>query len=170
LSNPCAINAECYPANHRAECRCPPGLEGNPRVRCEPVGCKSDNDCPLDKACVDRQCINPCLIGQPCAPNADCFVLQHRPQCRCPQGLEGDPRVYCRPPEPEAQPECRQDPDCPSGLACINEHCQNPCRVLNPCHPTANCRVINTSPVRTMICECPPGTLGDGYSACGKQN
>ncbi len=122
----------------------------------------------MDKACVNKQCINPCIYQNPCAPNAECFVLSHRPQCRCPPGTEGDPRSYCRPPAVEAEPECRTDPECPSGLACIYERCQDPCRVLSPCHPSAQCRVINTSPVRTMICECPPGTVGDGYSQCGE--
>jgi hypothetical protein len=60
------------------------------------------------------------------------------------------------------------DPDCPPGYACINQHCEDPCRVINPCHVTAICKVVNTSPVRTMTCVCPPGTIGDGYSACGE--
>ncbi len=168
LKNPCAVNAECYPSNHKAQCRCPPGLEGNPLIKCETSGCKSDSECPLDKACVDRQCVNPCLYNNDCAPNADCFVLTHRPQCRCPSGFLGNPREYCRRPEPEAQPECFTDPDCPRGLACIDSSCRNPCSTLNPCHPSAQCQVIDTSPIKTMICICPSGTIGDGYSQCGE--
>jgi hypothetical protein len=168
IQNPChPTTAECFATNHRAECRCKPGLEGNPLVRCETVGCKSDNECPAHLACINRQCVDPCLHSNPCAANAICFVQNHRPFCRCPPGLEGNPNEYCTRPVIEAEPECRLDPDCPAGLACINERCQNPCVVLNPCHPTARCRVLNTSPVRTMICECPPGTYGDGYNQCG---
>lgn len=166
LQNPCAVGAECYPLNHKAECRCPPGTEGDPRVRCKPVGCQSDNECPLDRACVNRECVNPCTYNNPCASNAICEVFNHRPQCRCPQGFEGNPREYCRRPVVEAEPECRRDADCSPGLACIQERCQNPCSVLNPCHQTAICRVINTLPVRTMICECIPPLVGDGYSGC----
>ncbi|CAG0880783.1 unnamed protein product [Cyprideis torosa] len=156
LQNPCAINAECYPENHRAQCRCPPGYEGNPLVQCLPEGCQGDHECPLDKACINRQCVNPCLYQNPCAPNAVCFVTNHRPQCRCPPGLTGDPRQYCERPIPPPEPECRTDADCGTGLACINERCQNPCQLLNPCHPTAVCTVIDILPVKTMSCECPP--------------
>ncbi len=167
VNNRCHISAECFALNHQAQCRCPPGTTGDPySTGCRPEGCSSDNECPFDMACISRNCVNPCIYSNPCAPNAECFVTNHRPQCRCPPGLEGNPREYCRAPQVEAEPECRQDADCSSGLACIDQRCQNPCRVLNPCNPTANCRVIDTLPVRTMICECPPGTYGDGYTAC----
>ncbi len=168
IRDPCSVDAECYPANHRAQCRCRPGYELGPGNRCIPIGCRSNEECPLDKACVNRQCVDPCVYQSDCAPsNAECFVMDHRPHCRCLPGFIGDPRVRCERPAPEVQPECRVDSDCPSGLACINERCQNPCTVLSPCHPSAICRVINTVPVRTMICECPPGLIGDGYSQCG---
>ncbi len=167
IKNPCAVNAECYPSNHKAQCRCPPGLEGNPLSKCDTPGCKSDNDCPLDKACNSGQCINPCLYSSQCAPNAICFVLSHRAQCRCPQGYTGNPNEYCELPRPEAQPECLKDADCYSGLACIDQRCQNPCLSLNPCHSSANCKVVDSLPLKTMICQCPPGTIGDGYTPCG---
>ncbi len=154
--------------NHKSECRCLQGFEGNPRTRCETPGCKSNDECPLDKACISRQCVNPCAYDHPCAPNAECFVLTHRPQCRCPQGLVGDPHSYCQRPVVEAEPECRKDADCHSNLACINEKCQNPCTVLNPCHPSAICKVLNTLPIRTTTCECPYGTIGSGYELCSK--
>ena len=61
------------------------------------------------------------------------------------------------PPLPE--PDCRRDPDCPSRHACINELCVNPCIQGSPCLPSQICRVIDDSPLRTMICECPPDQI-----------
>lgn len=34
LSHPCAQNAECQPINHKAVCKCPSGLIGDPFVNC----------------------------------------------------------------------------------------------------------------------------------------
>ena len=70
-------------------------------------------------------------------------------------------------PEPDiAEPECRVDSDCPSRLACLNEHCQNPCTTLSPCGVNAECTVQNTLPQRTMICMCLPGYVGDANTLC----
>jgi hypothetical protein len=53
-------------------------------------------------------------------------------------------------------------------MGCVNEGCEDLCRALNPCHPTAHCQVIESLPIKTVVCQCPPGSLGDGYSPCGK--
>ena len=53
------------------------------------------------------------------------------------------------------EPECRVDQDCPSKLACINEQCQNPCRINNPCTGNQECVVKDTLPTRTVACVCP---------------
>ena len=52
------------------------------------------------------------------------------------------------------EPECKVDPDCPLGLACINAECQDQCQVNRPCHNTQTCKVENSSPIRTVICVC----------------
>ena len=51
--------------------------------------------------------------------------------------------------------ECRVDYDCPSKLACIDEQCQNPCRVSNPCISNQKCVVTDTLPTRSVACICP---------------
>jgi len=61
--------------------------------------CTRDYDCPTDQACISRACVNPCTIEK-CARNALCHVENHTPNCRCPQGQIGDPRVECKFPEP----------------------------------------------------------------------
>ncbi|KAK9513085.1 hypothetical protein O3M35_001355 [Rhynocoris fuscipes] len=163
VNDPCGQNAECYPVGTRAECRCLSGYRGNPYERCLVVGCRSNSDCPNDRACINAQCINPCVYEHPCAPLAECQVQNHLSVCRCPPEYEGNPYVSCR---PKLQPECRQDGDCPSLLACFNGKCKNPCTTLEPCQRPARCEVVSTLPVRTMICECPPGYISSGSGTC----
>ena len=78
--------------------------------------------------------------------------------------------VLCTPkqdPIPDlAEPDCIVDADCPSGRACINEQCRNPCYELNPCDPTAVCSVVDTVPFRTMICSCRTGWVPETDRSC----
>lgn len=60
---------------------------------------------------------------------------------------------------------CRSDGDCPSKTACINGECIDPCG-LEPCGENAECRVVDTVPVRTVACECLPGYQGDALDKC----
>ena len=173
IEDPCDVTAECYARNHQAECRCREGYEGDPRARCNLLGCRSNQDCPIDKACVNRQCVNPCDQADPCAPNAQCVVENHAAGCKCPPGLGGNPFDNCSPEEPvveERENECVFDSDCPSKSACIKQRCQDPCKVIAPCDVTARCNVLDTEPLRTMICICPDGwvPLPDGRCQPGK--
>lgn len=45
-------------------------------------------------------------------------------------------------------------------MACIDESCLNPCKSLTPCAPSAKCKVLDSLPVRTMVCECINGVTG----------
>lgn len=92
--SPCGTNALCRSVGARAECSCPPELQGNPFVRCSPE-CETDSMCPNNRACVRRRCVDPCPGA--CGLLATCQVLQHRPVCACPEGLMGDPYSACRP-------------------------------------------------------------------------
>lgn len=67
---------------------------------------------------------------------------------------------------PEPKPECTQDAECPSQLACISSHCQNPCTVANVCSRDQECRVLDTLPLRTVMCQCPPDTIADSNGHC----
>lgn len=55
------------------------------------VGCTSNDQCPIDRACVNKQCINPCQ----CGPNAKCRVENHYAVCSCPEGYSGNPNTGC---------------------------------------------------------------------------
>ena len=60
------------------------------------VECRSDTDCPLDKACEQLVCQDPCVVrGTVCGQNAVCRTQQHRPVCFCPDGWGGDPKENC---------------------------------------------------------------------------
>lgn len=169
ITDPCAISAECYGSNHRAACKCPPGLEGNPLVRCERAECYSDYDCPNDQACDNKRCINPCKEKNPCASNALCFVSNHNAKCRCPESMpQGNPYSFCEAPRRDPEPECRVDGDCPHKLACIDNTCKNPCTELKPCARSAHCDVLDSLPVRTMICSCPANWVPDTTGECKK--
>jgi hypothetical protein len=59
--------------------------------------CTDNSECPPHNACINRQCLNPCAVSDPCATNAFCRVEAHQPVCTCPPGYLGDPRVSCTP-------------------------------------------------------------------------
>lgn len=92
----CGINAECHVINHIATCNCIKDHIGNALVKCSSVQTKTcilSSECGLDMACIDQQCVNPC-IGS-CASKADCRVEFHTPICSCPNGYSGDPFIEC---------------------------------------------------------------------------
>lgn len=183
----CGINAFCESDGyHRPRCYCPDGYLGNPYQGCERSECITDNDCPSSLSCRDSKCINPC----DCPLSAQCHVVNHRPICRCPPGYVGNPYTSCLIGnynyfyeynldlctinykwiiliEPiEQQPQCQVDGDCPSKLGCFNGICKDPCIESKPCIAGAKCSVVNTLPMRTMICECLPNFAGDATVAC----
>ena len=63
--------------------------------------CRDNSECPLHNACINRKCLNPCAVLDPCAVNAFCRVENHEPVCTCPSGYIGDPRTSCILPESE---------------------------------------------------------------------
>ena len=140
IDDPCGANAVCFPQSHVANCRCNEGFEGDPFVGCIAIGCRTDPECPLDRACRNRDCVNPCATDNPCGSNAECLVSQHLAQCRCIFGYTGDPYQAC---VPFAPPECVEDKDCPTDQVCLNEKCINPCVTLSPCVSPATCKLVS---------------------------
>ena len=61
------------------------------------IGCYDNDECPLYNACENTKCINPCAERNPCAPSAICKVINHEPECTCPDGFIGSPLTDCRP-------------------------------------------------------------------------
>lgn len=76
LENDCGVNANCYPENHQAQCKCLPGFQGNPEVGCT------------------LTTTNPC-VPNPCGLDAMCENDNGNPICFCPKGLTGNPFEQC---------------------------------------------------------------------------
>ena len=138
--------------------------------------CQYDRDCPDNRACIENQCLDPCILDDPCGKNAQCQTTSHRPVCRCPSGWAGDPHTECyqcrfrsRPKVDQLfQPsnfnfldECQVDNDCPLDKACKSQECVDPC-LTTICGTRAQCEVD----FHTAICVCPPGLQGNPLVAC----
>ncbi len=125
--------------------------------------CNVNTDCSTNRACIQNHCMDPCLFDNVCAPTAICSTANHIASCACPPGYVGNPQVSCSPKGPplpvETEEECQIDSDCPSGRACLDHTCRNPCFELSPCASTAICSVVDTTPFRTMICSCREGWI-----------
>lgn len=104
---PCVANAECkvYDTEPKRTmtCSCKEGYTGKGDVLCTPItqpiehGCTSDEQCAPTQACIDRKCVNPCHVRNPCAKFATCITVDHDPTCRCPPGMTGDGYHKCSP-------------------------------------------------------------------------
>lgn len=60
--------------------------------------------------------------------------------------------------------ECEEHADCPGALVCLNNACQDPCRVPSLCGENAECRA-GPAPGQTT-CSCRPGHTGDPDLGC----
>jgi hypothetical protein len=146
-------------------CTCEPGFTGNPESGCIRLECQTDSQCPSNKACINYKCEDPCLVTVRCGINEICSVFNHRPECSCEKGFIQDYEKGCI----LHEEVCRYDGDCPSQTACIRSECVNPCNATEPCGVNSICKVLDTLPVRTMICECLPGYQGNAAIQCDKR-
>ncbi len=141
--NACGPNAKCNVVGHSAFCSCLPGYQGDSFVGCSEMPKISH---------IPR---SPC-DESPCGRNAECSEYNGAARCTCISPYIGDPYTTgCR-------PECILNTDCPSNLACINQHCRDPCPGV--CGSNAECSVANHIP----ICACSRGFMGDPFSGCRK--
>ena len=179
---------------HREVCRCPIGWAGDPQTQCFKCRlhfifsntltinskiknnllsfyfldeCLVDNDCPIDKSCISKECKNPCL-NTVCGSNALCKVEYHTPICYCPRGLQGNPQVSC------IEVKCTTHQDCATNQICdypkssgsfgAGKECLPLC-VKSPCAPGAVCSASN----HVETCSCRPPLIGDGYASCAER-
>lgn len=56
--------------------------------------CRTNTECPSDKACINQLCQDPCSSNS-CGLNAECITINHHPSCHCQHGLAGDPQAQC---------------------------------------------------------------------------
>jgi hypothetical protein len=154
--SPCGPNSQCREFNGQAVCSCVPGYIGSPPT-CRPE-CVVSSECPLNEACVNQKCIDPC--PGTCGVGAHCQVVNHNPICSCPPRFTGDPFSRCLPIRKNFC-TCLRDK---YSYIIQSFHTEepvvtpvqiNPCQP-SPCGPNAECRVVGESP----SCSCLPGYSG----------
>lgn len=91
--SPCGPNSQCREINNIGVCSCISGYIGNPPT-CR-LECSTSSECPLNKACNNYKCLNPC--NGACGIGAHCEVVNHNPICSCPTDFTGDPFTRCIP-------------------------------------------------------------------------
>lgn len=130
----CGANTECGQKGRAFKCACQKGFYGDPLVGCRPE-CVINTDCPVQKACNNYKCENPCTNA--CGRNALCDVINHYPVCYCPPTHSGDALVACT--------EVRHTPIVPV----------NPCDP-SPCGPNSRCLISSN----VAVCSCLPQYKG----------
>lgn len=136
----CGRNAKCTVVNHNPFCTCLSGYEGDAFLGCTKI--------PVIIPTKD-----PCHPS-PCAENSYCTNAKNIAKCTCIPPYIGNPYVG------GCKPECTMNSDCPNHLACLSQHCRNPCEGL--CGINAECNVLNHVPV----CTCAKGLVGDPFIVC----
>jgi hypothetical protein len=156
--SPCGPNSQCREVNGQAVCSCLPNYTGSP-PGCRPE-CVVSSECPLDKACLNQKCVDPC--PGTCGTNAKCFVKNHSPICSCQNGYTGDPFSRCYPnPRKNFPNYCNwfSNSLCHYQSAPVQDTpvkpYRNPC-VPSPCGPNSQCQVNGESP----SCSCLPTYIG----------
>ena len=96
--------------------------------------------------------VEPCNPS-PCGINAVCTAQGDRASCTCIRDYTGNPYIECK-------PECVVNAECPRHLACVNQHCVDPCPGV--CGYHATCHVTN----HLAQCTCDPGYTGDAFIGC----
>lgn len=123
--------------------------------------CRTDQECPFDRACIGEKCLSPCLQGSiECGKGAECHVYRHRATCECPRGTQGDPRISC------ISGQCQYNEDCADHESCdrLNRVCRPVCD-RNSCGIGAYCEGIN----HAIKCTCNSGLFGNPYTECLEQ-
>ncbi|XP_065203537.1 neurogenic locus notch homolog protein 1-like [Planococcus citri] len=138
--SPCGANSRCLVSPHGfAICSCLSGYLGSPPY-CKPE-CVISTECPSTQCCINQKCSDPCITT--CGVDAQCFVINHNPTCRCPPGYTGNPYIRCT--LPPVIPSEKPDPCHPT-----------------PCGSNAICNERNGA----GSCQCLPGYSGDPYICC----
>lgn len=145
--SPCGPNSQCREQNSQAICSCLPEFSGQP-PNCRPE-CITSLECPLDKACMQRKCVDPC--PGVCGQNAYCLVRNHAPLCSCEAGLTGNPFVRCLP-LPKSKLSLnyinksqKYTNKFPIVIQQDVQVYRDPCQP-SPCGLFATCRVVNGNP------------------------
>lgn len=153
--SPCGPNSQCREVNGQAVCSCLPNYIGSP-PGCRPE-CVVSSECPLNKACVNQKCTDPC--PGTCGLNARCDVKNHSPICSCQRDYTGNPFTRCYPIPRKKYLHHYNFYMTRNVLApptpAIQHIVTDPC-VPSPCGPYSQCRDIGGSP----SCSCLSNYIG----------
>lgn len=154
LPSPCGPNSQCRNVNEQAVCSCLPEYVGSP-PGCRPE-CIVNSECPLDRACVNKKCKDPC--PNTCGLGAQCTTKNHSPICACPPGFDGDPFTKCTPRRKYHEfGEYIYIQSCCSLAVQIEPTTPRPPSCIpSPCGPNSQCQIIGNSP----SCSCLPDFIG----------
>lgn len=125
------------------------------------LGCRADEDCNANEACLGNKCVNPCEES-PCGPNARCTVINQRATCVCPTGFIENPtaKVACL--RAPGLP-CQTNRDCPTTTACVSNLCTPVCSSNANCLSNERC---DSSGVCKSLCkndeDCRSGDVCEG--------
>ena len=157
--NPCGPNSN-PPRNvgDRCQCTCLPGMIGSP-PNCRPE-CTINADCPIDKACINRKCQDPC--PGLCGVNAKCDVRNHVPICICIPGYIGDPFSQCYRPSSKCRKKSYKN--CKTEIFLATPR---PIEVIQPCNPSPCGTNAECSELRgAASCRCILDYIGNPYVEC----
>merc|ERR1712106_85439 len=166
VPSPCGRNAFCEPGTDkrtgedRPVCLCNEGFVGNGVTGCTRGECTSGvhSTCPFNRACYASRCIDPCgptfCGGGPCCnPTANCRPVDHKAECSCPPGTQGEPRTGG---------SCLGGSRGPTGgieaVVSEEELCSS-----DTCGVNAVCKVGREG---RPICTCPRGYRGNALVSC----
>ena len=128
---------------------------------CRPE-CVVNADCPIDKACINRKCQDPC--PGLCGVNAKCDVRNHVPICICIPGYIGDPFSQCYRPSSELKVYIRFDTIL---NLIIFAATPRPIEVIQPCNPSPCGTNAQCSEQRgAASCRCILDYIGNPYVEC----
>lgn len=68
------------------------------------IGCTHNSECPVEQACINSLCQNPCADSSPCGTDQECQVHNHDMVCV----------KVC---------QCQRSGDCPAGTICDGCNC-----------------------------------------------
>lgn len=163
--SPCADTAQCTADDHAAKCACPTGMTGNPRENCLAVGCRGNQDCPNNLACIGEVCENPCENNGRCSKQL-CTVENHEAVCPC-SFVPLEQRTSKDACHSSQVAACLSDKDCGPGTICKRGLCMNPCETdQSQCARGALCLVVEALPFKSVACTCPEGFSGDAKNQC----
>ena len=123
------------------------------------AGCRNDDNCPANQACINNQCSDPCRAkpnGGVCGQCAVCEVVNHAAQCTCPAGSIGNPQTQCS----IAPTRCSADAECsPTGAKCLSGFCSKACARNGDCSCGESCDKGRCRMKCSNDAQCPTGQM-----------